>query len=44
MRDFKTAAFAEEKIFHRDLHILEQYFTVAMRRIVEAEHRQHAFD
>ena len=42
LRDLKAATFAEEKIARRHAHILEQDFGVAMRRIVEAEDRQHA--
>src|SRR5271163_2922342 len=42
LRDLKTAAFAEEEIAGGYAHVLEQDFGVAMRRVVVAEHRQHA--
>src|SRR5436309_5431935 len=41
LRDLKTATFAENHIFRRHLHVFENHFSVAMRRIVEAEYRQH---
>ena len=42
LRDLEAAAFAEQEVAGRHAHILEQNFGVAVRRVVIAEHRQHA--
>ena len=42
LRDLEAAAFAEQKVAGRHAHILEQNIGVAVRRVVIAEHRQHA--
>jgi hypothetical protein len=42
--DFETAAFAEQQVGGRHAHVVEDDFGVAVRRIVEAEHRQVAQD
>ena len=44
LRDLEAAAFAEQHVLDRHLHILEQDLAVAVRRVVIAEHRQHALD
>ena len=44
LRDLEAAAFAEQQVPDRHPHVLEQDFAVAVRRVVIAEHRQHAQD
>ena len=44
LRDLEAAAFAEQQVLDRHAHVLEQHLGVAVRRVVVAEHRQHAHD
>ena len=44
LRDLEAAAFAEDHVLDRHLHVLELDFAVTVRRVVIAEHRQHAHD
>jgi hypothetical protein len=44
LRNFEAAAFAQQHVLDRHLHILEDDFGVAVRRVVIAEHGQHAHD
>ena len=44
LRDFESAAFAEDHVLERHLHVFEQDFAVAVRRVVITEHGQHAQD
>jgi hypothetical protein len=42
--DLEAAALAEQHVAGRHAHVLEHHLGVAVRRVVEAEHRQHAHD
>ena len=42
LRDLEAAPLAEQHVRRRHPHVLEQHLAVAVRRVVEAEHRQHA--
>ena len=42
LRDLEAAALAEQDVVGRHAHVLEHDLGVAVRRVVEAEHRQHA--
>ena len=44
LRDLESAAFAEQHVSGRHANVLEQDLRVPVRRVVEAEHRQHALD
>ncbi len=44
LRDLETAALAEQDVAHRHAHVLVHDLAMAVRRVVEAEHRQHALD
>ena len=44
LRDLEAAAFAEQHVRRRHAHVLERDLRVPVRRIVVAEHRQHAAD
>ena len=42
--DLEAAALAEQEVADRHAHVLKQHLGVAVRRVVIAEHRQHAHD
>ena len=44
LRDLEAAALAEQHVRRRHAHVLEHDLGVPVRRIVVAEHRQHAHD
>ena len=44
LADLEAAAFAEQQVLDRHAHVLQQHLGVAVRRVVVAEHRQHAHD
>ncbi len=44
LRDLEAAALTEQQIGDGNADILQQHLGVAVRRIVEAEHRQHLLD
>src|SRR3984885_9942644 len=44
LRDLKSPALAEQDVAGGNAHVLEQYLGVAVRRIVEAEHREKLLD
>ncbi len=44
LRNLKAATLAQDHVLDRDFHVLELDFAMAVRRVVIAEHRQHAQD
>ena len=44
LRDLEAAALAEQQVLDRHLHVLEYDLGMTVRRVVIAEHRQHALD
>src|SRR5262249_28187421 len=44
LRYFEAASFAQDQVFGRHFHVLKQDFSMAVRRIVEAEDWKHALD
>ena len=42
LRDFEAPALAQQHVLRRHARVLEQHLAVAVRRVVEAEDRQHA--
>ena len=44
LRDLEPAALAQNHVRDRHAHVVERHFGVAVRRVIVAEHRQHAHD
>ena len=44
LRDLEAAALAEQDVLRRDANVRKQHLGMAVRRVIEAEHRQHLLD
>ena len=42
LRNLKTAALAQQQIFHRHTHVLQNHLGMTVRRVIKAKHWQHA--